>query len=169
MTSPVLVQRLLGASKDTSCPTNVMFCITGNNLSLGPDELTRWLVCRLQPGEIRPEARNFKHTDVVAHALSVRAAVLRDALSIIAGYKLFGGDIAPASRFPIWDSVVRQPLMWAGGEDVDECFTANADDSESRQAHSALVGCLYAHFKGAEFRASDVAALTKGMRPAKSS
>ena len=58
MTSPVLVQRLLGASKDTSCPTNVMFCITGNNLSLGPDELTRWLVCRLQPGEIRPEARN---------------------------------------------------------------------------------------------------------------
>lgn len=159
MTSPVLTQRLLGASKDTSCPTNVLFCITGNNLSLGKDELTRWLVCRLQPAAINPEARSFKHSDVVAHAQKIRHAVLRDALGIIAGYKRYGRGIAPASRFPVWDSVVRQPLIWAGGEDIARCFSANAEASEERQAHAALVGCLHARFGTREFSAADVAEL----------
>lgn len=162
MTGPVLVQRVLGLSRDADALTNVLFALTGNNVALGPDEVTRWLVCRLAPKSARPEERVFTHQDVVAHALSIRASVLRDVVGIVAGYLLSGHQIETRSRFPRWDRMVRQPLIWAGGADMAEAFKQNADEAEHLGAYEALFGELHAAFADKEFFAADVVDKVRG-------
>lgn len=157
MTGPVLSQRVLGLSRDADCPTNVLFVITGNNLMLGADEVSRWLVVRLASGQARPEQRQFKHADVVGHALGIRSEVLRDVVGIVAGYIRSGVAGPTRTRFHLWDQMVRQPLMWAGAEDVADVFESNESNSEDSLAQRALLSSLVELFGLKEFFASDVA------------
>jgi hypothetical protein len=157
MTSPVLKQRILGGSKEAECPTNVLFVATGNNLSLGADELTRWLPAYLNPRSARPQERRFQHPDVVAHALHMRSDILRDVVGIIAGYLASTDSMPTGSRFSRWDRMVRQPMIWAGGDDVAEVFRANADNSETNGAAVALLTSLRTAFGASEFSASQIA------------
>ena len=156
MTGPTLSQRVLGMSRDADCPTNVLFVITGNNLSLGADEVTRWLISRLEPRAAQPEQRRFKHPNVVAHALKMRAGVLRDVVGIVAGYLASNVKMENATRFSTWDQMIRQPIIWAGGRDMAEAFQANAESSEDVQAHKALLAALEEAFGKEEFTAADV-------------
>lgn len=157
MTSQSIDQRLLGASRDVSAPTNTLFAMTGNNLTLGPDEISRWLVTRLAPKTARPEERTFAHPEVVAHALANRALVLRDVVGIVAGYIASGASCAPATRFARWDRMVRQPLWWAGAQDVAQVFRVNAEASESTRALRGLLGGLHELFGEKQFKARDIA------------
>jgi hypothetical protein len=157
MTSSVLIQRVLGISREAECPTNVLMVVTGNNISLGTDENTRWLTCRLNPKSARPHERTFTHPDVIAHALSIRESVLRDVGGIIAGYIKSGAAIPSASRFVCWDRFVRQALIWAGGEDVAKGFLQNLETSETVGAHLALLVALRDMYKEKEFSARGVA------------
>jgi hypothetical protein len=158
LTSPTYSDRVLGETRQAQAPTNALFVVTGNNLQLGADEVTRWAVCRLAPAQANPEQRKYKNPDVVAHALRARAGVLRDVVGIVAGYLVQPGSIDAASRFPAWDRCVRQPLMWAGGQDVARVFTANAALSDSHQGTEALLHTLRAAFADAEFTSPDVVA-----------
>lgn len=158
MTGPVLVQRVLGVSRDAEAPTNVLFTLTGNNLSLGADEVSRWLVARLAPTTARPEERTFAHPDVVAHALRMRPGILRDVVGVVAGYLRSGAAFPAATRFAAWDRMVRQPLIWAGASDMADAFRRNGDRSEDGLAHHALLDALNLLFPaGVEFGAVDVA------------
>jgi hypothetical protein len=159
MTGPVLSQRVLGVSRDADAPTNVLFVLTGNNLSLGADEATRWLVTRLAPAAARPEERQFEHADVVAHALSIREAVLRDAVGIVAGFLKYGRHEPARTRFAQWDRLVRQPLMWAGTSDLAQCFAANTSLSEDLRAHGGLMQVLCDIFGTNDFSARHVASV----------
>ena len=85
MTSASIEQRILGGNRDANPATNVLFTMTGNNLSLGNDEVTRWMVSRLAPATSRPQERTFRNPDVVAHAHAIRAQVLADTVGIVAG------------------------------------------------------------------------------------
>lgn len=156
MTSSTIEQRVLGISRDASAPTNVLFALTGNNLTLGVDEVTRWLVCRLAPRVARPERRVFAHPDVVQHALAIRAQVLRDVVGIIAGYLAAAMPLPTASRFPAWDRLVRQPLMWAGASDVTQVFSTNSENSKTLRAHHTVVWALLGLFGNREFRSSEL-------------
>lgn len=158
MTSAVFKDRLLGFSRDVECPTNTLFVLTGNNVSLGADEVTRWMVCRLAPKTARPEKRTFKNPDVVAHALSIRESVLRDAVGVIAGYRTHAADsVKGCSRFAQWDKMVRQPLIWAGGEDVATVFDRNDSQSEENNAHRGLLLALQKTFDKKWFTGREVA------------
>jgi hypothetical protein len=157
MTSPVFKQRILGGSKEAECPTNVLFVATGNNLSLGQDELTRWLPVYLNPRSARPQERLFEHPDVVAHALHMRADILRDVVGIIAGYHASSESMPTGTRFARWDRMVRQPILWAGGDDVADVFRANADNSEANGAAVALLTSLKTLHGTSEFSASTIA------------
>lgn len=157
MTGPVLSQRVLGMSRDADCLTNVLFVITGNNLSLGADEATRWMLARLAPKCSRPEERVFANPDVVGHAMSVRAAVLRDVVGIVAGYLASGETMTTQTRFAHWDRMVRQPLLWAGASDLAQCFKANTANSEDLLAHQGLMQILWEVFGDSKFKARDVA------------
>jgi len=157
MTSGVFKDRLLGFSRDVECPTNTLFVLTGNNVSLGADEVTRWMICRLAPKTAQPEKRTFKNPDVVRHALSIRAAVLRDAVGIIAGYRTHAAySIKACSRFAAWDKMIRQPLIWAGGDDVATVFDRNDLQSEENNAHRGLLLALKDTFDSKWFTAREV-------------
>lgn len=159
MTSPVFSDRLLGHTQTVEVPTNTLFTATGNNLSLGADEATRWLIARLAPSNARPQERAFQHRDVPAWGRRVRAQVLRDVLGIVAGYAASGtrDDTLPGVRFEAWDRLVRQPLVWAGGSDMAEAFRRNETVSEELSAHRGLLELLRRIFGDNEFRAGHVA------------
>lgn len=158
MTSPVITQRVLGLSRDADCPTNVLFVLTGNNLSLGSDELTRWLPCYLNSKSASPQERTFKKPDVVLNTLSIRAEVLRDVVGIVAGYIVSKESMPTASRFANWDRMVRQPLIWAGGLDVTKVFNANMDKGESTGAALAAVTALHTIMGVGRFTSGQIAA-----------
>jgi hypothetical protein len=161
MTSAVFKDRLLGFSRDIECPTNTLFVLTGNNVSLGADEVTRWMICRLAPKAARPEKRTFTNPDVVARALEIRTAVLRDAVGIIAGYRTHAADsIRGCSRFAQWDKMIRQSLMWAGAEDVATVFDRNDAQSEENNAHRGLLMALQKEFQKRWFTSREVVTAT---------
>jgi len=158
MTSGELHQRVLGESREASVPTSVMFVITGNNLTLGADEVTRWMPCRLAPRGARPEERRFRYPDVVGHVLRQRESVLRDVVGIVAGFIAAGAPMPQAgTRFNTWDRVVRAPLIWAGASDVAEVFRRNREESADEQAQVALLLALRDLFGENEFPAVEVA------------
>jgi hypothetical protein len=141
----------------STVPTNVLFAMTGNNLSFGNDEVSRWLACRLMPKVSRPHERTFRHSDVVRHGLAIRGQVLADVVGIVAGFRVANSSAAAsASRFPEWDKTVRQPLLWAGASDVAQVFRANADASETVRAHASLLWALSQLFGTRPFTAQDV-------------
>jgi hypothetical protein len=158
MTSPTYEDRLLGESQLVSAPTNTLFVLTGNNLALGSDEVSRWLVVRLNPRSTSPHQRKFKNADVVTHALKIREEALRDVIGIVAGYLANPRKLPPSSRFPDWDRMVRQPIMWAGGADTADVFETNLQNSPSRSAPEVVLSVLGNLYGSAPFTAQQVAA-----------
>jgi hypothetical protein len=151
MTSSVFEGRILGLSRDASVPTNVMMTVTGNNIKLANDEVHRWLKVSLTTSNPSPHKRKFKHTDVLKYGLSIRESVLRDVIGIVAGYHNQKKRISPASRFPDWDTLVRQPLIWAGELDIGKVFDENMEQSSEIGARMSLLIALNDKFNGAEF------------------
>ncbi len=146
LTGPTLEGRLLGSNRTVSVSTATAFVVTGNNLRLGADETSRALITRLAPGAVRPEARTFKHGDVVAHALAIRARVLRHVVGIVAGFLTHAAPGPTRTRFPRWDVHVRQSLVWAGGCDVAKVFEANSHNAEHLGALRVVLHSLRATF-----------------------
>lgn len=158
ITAPEFEGRLLGNSRMLTVPSNAFMCLTGNNLGLGRDEVSRWLTTALAPPDARPESRVFKNPDVVGHARSIRCDVLRDVVGIVSGFLQSGDDLQlkSGSRFVQWDRLVRQPLMWAGADDPAVCFEINADEAPDAQATRRLVRGLLAELKDETFNARRV-------------
>ncbi len=161
LTGPQFSKRILGESRVATCPTNTLFMLTGNNIALGADEVTRWLSVRLATKSDRPDQRVFTHPDVVKHALAIRDEVLRDVVGIVAGYLNSGAAHEPRSRFPQWDRMVRQSIIWAGGVDVAEVFTSNTEQAEETQAYRGLLHLLHEVFGTKPFTAGKVANLAR--------
>ena len=156
MTSPVFEGRVLGISRDASVPTNVMMTLTGNNIKLANDEVHRWLKVSLTSSSATPHKRNFKNPDVLKHGLSIRNSVLQDCIGIISGYLQQERRMDTASRFPEWDLLIRQPLIWVGEKDVALVFDANMDQSEEMGARVALLKGLYSKYSSKEFAARKI-------------
>jgi hypothetical protein len=158
ITSNTLRQRILGESRDVEVPTAVLITLTGNNLRLGVDETTRWIEVRLEAKTARPEERKFVHPDVAAHALAIRVQVLRDVVGIVAGYIASGEHAEISTRFPAWDRMVRQPLVWAGAGDIADSFRRNGQTSEEVSALIDLIRALDKAFGAREFQAGEIVA-----------
>lgn len=156
MTSPIFECRMLGANRNQQAPTNVFWVITGNNLRLGADETTRLLQTRLAPAAHRPETRTFKNPDVLQHALSIRSEVLQHVVGIVAGYLLTDARVSGGTRFPQWDRLARQPLLWAGGCNPLQAFDTNYEQAEHLQSLRVLLREMYTLFEGETFAARDV-------------
>ncbi|MDP9917256.1 hypothetical protein J2W24_002907 [Variovorax boronicumulans] len=156
MTSPIFECRMLGANRNQQAPTNVFWVITGNNLRLGADETTRLLQTRLAPSAHRPETRTFKHPDVLQHALSIRSEVLQHVIGIVAGYLQTVERASGGTRFPQWDRLARQPLLWAGGCDPLRALDTNYEQAEHLQSLRVLLRELHTLFEGETFAARDV-------------
>lgn len=150
ITSSILEDRLLGHSRIARASTSTLILLTGNNISLSGDEAHRFVPVRLTTKSVSPHTRTFSHPDVVRHGLEIRETVLRHVVGIVAGYRRDTERISPLSRFPEWDALVRQPLIWAGMADVGTVFDANLQASPELGAHLALMIELQKHFPGGE-------------------
>ena len=167
LTAPRFQGRVLGHTKDVSVPTNTTFVITGNNIKADIDLISRLLECRLTPKASRPENRKFAHADVVSYCLKHRERWITDALRMVKGYFDAGCPDADTggSRFIAWDRLVRQPIIWSGGEDVNKKFEAVRDSSPELGRHTALMYGLECSFGlEKEFRTSEVLAIAKEFR-----
>lgn len=164
MTSASYEGRLLAKNELADVQTNTLFAVTGNNIVFGADEVSRWMTVRLAPSIARPEERRFANPDVVRHALQHREGVIQDVVGIVAGCMLSGFVTSTTTglpggvRFPRWDKMVRQPLLWAGASDVSQVFRANTDASESTRALQGLMWGLQKLFPGQWFKARDLTA-----------
>lgn len=154
MTSATKKDRVLGFSRDASVSTSTLFVLTGNNVQLGNDESSRIMPTRLITKDVNPHKRTFKHPDVLRRGLDIRETVLRHIVGIIAGYRQSTDPIAASSRFVQWDALVRQPLIWAGVEDVGKVFDLNIEKSPELGAYRALVIHLNRIFLEEEFTAA---------------
>lgn len=144
LTSATYKQRILGASREVSVPTNTTFVITGNNLELGRDEDSRWLTIRLDTRRADPEKRKFANPDVVAHARTIRDAVLRDVIGIVAGGLHAAPELPSGSRFQRWDKMVRRPIAWATGVDLSAVFDRNRENSVERNETAGIMSAIHA-------------------------
>lgn len=52
--------------------------------------------------------------------------------------------------------MIRQPLIWAGGEDASSAFAQNAQNSDAAMAAEALLTGLHDIFQSNRFRAYDL-------------
>jgi hypothetical protein len=109
------------------------------------------------PGWSSPHKRIFKYPDVIGHGLEIREAVIRHVIGLVAGYRQSATHIdAVPSRFPQWDALVRQPLLWAGQEDVGTVFDQNIEASQELGAHKALLTALHQRYPATQFSAADL-------------
>lgn len=156
LTAATYTGRILGASVVVNVRTNVLIAATGNNLSLGRDELSRFLPIRLT--EAAPEVKAARARDIVGKARAVRADLLRDAIGILAGVLTERPAIALDSRFPGWDESVRVGILWAGGSDVAAGFAENEDQSGDRTAERVVFEVLVSMFGNGWFLRREMAA-----------
>ena len=114
LTSGVIEDRVLGASKVEAVPFRVLFLMTGNNVDPEGDLPRRTLLCRLDAGvENAFQGRRFKRNPA-EHCLVNRQAMAHAALTILQGYQKAGRPTfaPPFGSFEDWDRMVRQPLLW---------------------------------------------------------
>jgi hypothetical protein len=144
ITSPVLRDRVLGATQIVSLPNGLTICATGNNLQTRGDTARRVLRIRLESDLERPEDRTgFAVEDIRAHVREQRPRLLGAVLTILSAYLSAdrpGVGVGPLGSFERWSSVVRSAVIWAGGADpVGLLASRSADADPAVEAHVALL------------------------------
>lgn len=158
LTSPAYGDRVLGQSQVMQFQNTSLFMVTGNNFQPVGDLTRRILVCRIDPQMERPDKRGFA-LDPEAYVAQHRQVLVRDALAVLLGHRrldLVGGRRGRGrmASFELWDDVVRQAVLWAGGlgvlelgDPMDSIDTACAQDPERAKLAAMLVS-WYALFGG---------------------
>ncbi len=164
LTEPVCNPRILGKSESPEMPCNLTMFATGNNLQFIGDMVRRVLICRLDPGVERPDARQFRRNLnewVPLH----RARLLSAALTVLRAYVVAGKPaqpIVPYGSFEEWSEWIRSALVWLG--ETDPCVSRASledDDPVLSALHSILP--LWSHDLGPRaYTAADVCAQASG-------
>ena len=120
LTSETVTDRILGQSRTTTLPNNLLFLMTGNNLCLSGDMPRRILTCRIEPKTDRPYAREFPW-DPMQVCMARRQQLVQAGLTLLQGYRnseefqgrhrLGSGRMA---SFETWDDQIRQTVLWVG-------------------------------------------------------
>ncbi len=120
-TSRSFEDRILGRSKVLQVPNDIVWLITGNNMTLAPDTSERCLNVRLHTEEENPHLRSgFRYPDVVGTARQYRDRLLSAALTIVRAYIAAGKppiEMEAWGGFESWSRLVRGAIMWTGLED----------------------------------------------------
>jgi len=141
LTEPVCNPRILGKSESPEMPCNLTMFATGNNLQFVGDMVRRVLICRIDPGVERPDARRFNR-NLNEWIPANRARLLSAALTILRAYIVAGKPkqpIAPYGSFEEWSDWIRSALVWLG--ETDPCLSRTAledDDPILSSLHAVL-------------------------------
>ena len=138
LTATTVRDRILGASQMVSVPHRSVWFATGNNISATGDTARRALKLRLEPNTASPESRSFQRSDLRGWIRKHRAALLHDALTIVAAYHQSGTPLQrklpPLGSFEDWSKWVREPLVWLDLGDPAARLESRLTDSDPRAA-----------------------------------
>ena len=150
--------RVLGATRTATYPTDVFIMATGNNLTIVGDLSTRALMCKLDPKTERPEEREFS-VEIKKYVLEHRGELVIAGLTILKAYLCAGSPkqkIKQYGRFEGWSDLIRSALIWVGL--TDPCISRkeieNADPE--RNALGNVLEGLFAVFGRELFSTSNV-------------
>lgn len=119
--------RLLGANSSIAPPITLTLGATANNVKFPlPDLIPRTIALRLSPRTENPEYERHEKTQMQLLALfrERRSAILAAVFNAVRGFihrsvdPETEPDGLPCGTFPVWASLVRDPLMYYGFPDV---------------------------------------------------
>ena len=157
LTSPVYEGRVLGSSTTVSVPTNALFMLTGNNITLGGDMPRRTLKVRIDAEMETPFTRvfDFSPLDMVQRE---RMGLVIAALTLVkAAYPVS----APGrvGSFETWDRMVAQTVRWLSDErfaDPLDLIMESHGADPVRDETLELMEALQSVFGASSFTARDV-------------
>lgn len=141
ITAPFWDDRILGTNESGPWPNQSIWFITGNNLSYHDDLVRRVVPIFLDSDLENPHERSsFAITDLKAHILANRGALLAAALTVIRAHQAAGrphADIPNYGGFESWSRWVRDPLVWVGMPDP---YLATRRIEEEGDLHKVAFG-----------------------------
>jgi hypothetical protein len=161
LTGTEFQERALGGNEESTQRFHSVFVVTANNALISEDLVRRSLQVRLEPGVERPEQRtNFRHPELLRHALAHRAELLSAVLTVLRAYFVAGCPMVtmrPMGSYEEWSRVVRGALIWAGQPDVAVTQDDLRDSAnEERIDASTLLRAWYAYLGAAPTVLSDL-------------
>ena len=147
ITEPLFGNRVLGSNTTAKMPTNILVSVTGNQLTAVNDMPSRLIPIALRPNTENPEETVYERPNIDEWHDSNRPGIVKAVCSILLAWHEHGKktELTP-SRFPDWDEVVRQPMVWLGLNDPSEAFKRNHSEDPVREARTALLEAWYEHF-----------------------
>ena len=117
ITSGGLYGRVLGQTMTFEGEIRGTVMITSNNASLSTDMATRFLQIRIDTGQERPQSIQYDFHPIV-RVLCERLAIANAVLIAIQAFSNSGSPVIGkgCSRFPEWDRLVRQCVLWLARE-----------------------------------------------------
>jgi len=159
-TSATITGRILGKTQEMSVPTNTVFVITGNNLTISQDLLRRMLLLTLHSDLERPENKIYRVKDIVRHCIEHRPEAVKACLTIIKAYLDSGAALESSdiksSGFPQWDRMVRFPILWATGVDILDAMELSRNESEENNAMTGILEGIFSIYGNEKFKAGDL-------------
>ena len=113
ITSGGLYGRILGQTQPFEGEVRGTIMLTSNNASLSTDMATRFLQIRIDTRTERPQSQHFEFHPLV-RVLCERLAIINAVLNVVQAYFDAGSPVIGkgCSRFPEWDRLVRQCVLW---------------------------------------------------------
>ncbi len=149
LTSEIVTARTFGrndASAKLRLPSTAFVCATGNNLTIAGDMVRRAVVCRIEPGEERPDKRKFDF-DPVDEVRETRAELVAAVLTVLRAYHVARrpGKLETFGSYPEYD-FVRGALVWLGHADPATTREALFEDDPERGDLAGVMDAWEAEF-----------------------
>lgn len=140
LTAESVKDRVLGASKTATASTAATIIVSGNNLQVAGDLVSRTLICHLDPKTDHPEHRRCSR-DLMNWIPENRGRLVPAALTFLRGYLASGErpEIEPWQRFPEWDALVRNAIVWANLPDPLLALRKGEASDPRRIEHQAVM------------------------------
>ncbi|MBN2427884.1 MAG: hypothetical protein JXK94_06090 [Deltaproteobacteria bacterium] len=165
LTSGTFSDRILGASKTASVPNKMTLFATGNGLEICGDLNRRFLRCRLEAQEERPDKRTFNFCPL-AYVKAHRIDMIRATLVLIRAALMHNTKrLHDVGSFGDWNRLVRTTVVWAAEnlceegflDDPVKSFDAGFDQDVDRSALRGILQTLSKVFGDGYFTVSAIA------------
>ncbi|NQV70990.1 MAG: PriCT-2 domain-containing protein [Pseudohongiella sp.] len=163
LTSDSWTDRILGKSEAVRLPSRVTWTATGNNLVFRGDMTRRALILRLDPRVEKPELREFRVTNLIAHVMAHRAELLSALFTILKAFQLanFPQPAGPSlGSFEEWHKRVVGCLLWIDFKNPVDSQLRIRDVDPEQAEHEELITLLYKIYQSRPFRVADLTKTT---------
>jgi len=147
MSSDIFSSRLLGMNRTAPVQASVVWFFTGNNINFGGDFATRIYPIFLHPKMENPDQRVFRRLNILEWGKKRRETIIIALLSILKNAERKKTDLTTASRFHLWDRMIRDSVYLASGIDVNRAILTNKENDQDFIFKKMLVRSIYDVFE----------------------